>query len=207
MPYLNTPKKGFTLIELMISITILAIISSIGFVTYSNSQITARDGKRKQDLRAIATALELYYQTNKRYPCPVSATPGITSNAWVNSSAGGNWLLDDEGQGDCGDTVDKPLDTTYINLMPKDPKNTGSGSNMPWASQTNYTYAYRGYINTGTCATKKGQFYLLVAQLENKNDPERQSVRKVKDCYDPVSGTSTSLTSAPWDTTYVLSSE
>ncbi len=200
MSIFNPGKKGFTLIELLISVAILAIISSIGFVTYTNSQIAARDGKRKQDLRSIATALELYYQTNKRYPC-------TGNNIWVNSSPGGNWITDPDGDlssasGGCGDTADKPLDTNYINVLPLDPKNTGSGD--PWAAATNYTYGYRGYINTGTCANKKGQFYLLVAQLENKNDPERQAVRRVKDCYDTGS---TSLTSATWDTTYVLSSE
>ncbi len=41
-------RTAFTLIELLISITILAVISSIGFVTYINSQIAARDGRRKQ---------------------------------------------------------------------------------------------------------------------------------------------------------------
>lgn len=193
-------KKGFTLIELLISISILAIISSIGFVTYSNAQISARDGRRKQDLRSIATALELYYQTNKRYPC-------TGNNVWVHSGSGGDWIGDVEGATavpiGCADSV-KPLNNTYINIMPVDPKNTATGNNLPWGSATNYTYAYRGYVNTPGCATKNGQFYLLVAQLENKTDPDRQSIRKVKDCYD---GATTSLTSATWDTTYTLSSE
>jgi prepilin-type N-terminal cleavage/methylation domain-containing protein len=199
MPVFNPGKKGFTLIELLISVAILAIISSIGFVTYTNAQISARDGKRKQDLRSIATALELYYQTNKRYPC-------TGNNVWINSSAGGDWISDLEGDSaapnGCGDS-EKPLNSNYINIMPKDPLNTG-GNNPPWSTSTTYTYGYRGYINTGSCSTKNGQFYLLVAQLENKNDPERQAIRRVKDCYD---GSSTSLTSTTWDTTYVLSSE
>lgn len=197
MPSLSAPKKGFTLIELMISITILAIISSIGFVTYTNSQISARDGKRKQDLRSIATALELYYQSNKRFPCP-------GSDVWNNSSAGGNWITDLDGDlasasGGCGDTVDRPLDSTHINMMPQDPKNTG-GNNPPQQSTSTYTYGYRGY-NASICSTKKGQFYLLAARLENTNDPDRNAIRNIKNC------DGTALNTGNWADMYILSSE
>jgi prepilin-type N-terminal cleavage/methylation domain-containing protein len=189
--------RGFTLIELLISITILAVISSIGFVTYTNSQIAARDGRRKQDLRSIATALELYYQTNKRYPCP-------GSNVWLNSSGSGNWLTDNDGDlalgsGGCGDTADKPLDSTYINLMPTDPKNSG-GNYPPSQSTTTFTYGYRGF-DTAICSTKKGQFYLLTARLENANDPDRNGVRNIKDC------NGGSLNTGNWANMFVLSSE
>jgi prepilin-type N-terminal cleavage/methylation domain-containing protein len=196
MPNLYAPKLGFTLIELMIAITILAVISSIGFVTYTNSQISARDGRRKQDLRSIATALELYYQTNKRYPC-------TGSNVWVNSSSGGNWITDPDGDlasasGGCGDTADKALDSTYINILPKDPTNNG-GTGTWMGDNTSYIYGYRGF--TAVCPTKKGQFYLLVAQLENKSDADRNSVRNIKDC------DGSSLTTNAWATAYVISSE
>lgn len=61
--------KGFTLIELLITISILAIISSVAIVSYSQAQLTARDSKRKSDLRALQTSLELYYQRNNQtYP-------------------------------------------------------------------------------------------------------------------------------------------
>lgn len=51
-------RKGFTLIELMIAIAIVAILATIGFTVYSNAQINARDTKRKQDIDAIAAAIE-----------------------------------------------------------------------------------------------------------------------------------------------------
>jgi prepilin-type N-terminal cleavage/methylation domain-containing protein len=196
-PKSSHAKKGFTLIELMVAITILAVVSSIGFVTYSNSQIAARDGKRKQDLRAISTALELYYQTNKRYPC-------TGSDVWVNSSSGGNWITDIEGNSvtgeSCGDTVDKPIDSIYINIMPKDPKNTG-GNYPPLQTTSTYTYGYRGYKNIGSCSTKKGQFYLIAARLENTNDPDRNAIRGVKDCE------GSALNTGNWSGLYILTSE
>src|SRR5258708_5338281 len=61
-------KKGFTLIELMITVVILVIISSVGYVTYSNSIKVSRDARRKQDLKQIQTSLEVYFQANGHYP-------------------------------------------------------------------------------------------------------------------------------------------
>lgn len=50
--------RGFTLIELLIAITIVAILSAIGFVTYSGVQKSARDTIRQTQIIAIAAALE-----------------------------------------------------------------------------------------------------------------------------------------------------
>lgn len=56
----NNP-QGFTLIELMVAISIVAILSVIGLVVFIGAQKNARDGRRRADINAIATALE----TNK----------------------------------------------------------------------------------------------------------------------------------------------
>lgn len=90
-------RYGFTLIELLVAITIVAIVASIGFITYATAQRNARDARRKQDLRSIATALELYYQGNsQQFP---SANVNDSQPAW-----------------------DTWLPSKYINKMPKDPK-------------------------------------------------------------------------------------
>lgn len=56
-PTLNQP-KGFTLIELMVAISIVAVLATIGFSLFQNTQGQARDAKRKQDIDSIATVLE-----------------------------------------------------------------------------------------------------------------------------------------------------
>lgn len=53
-------KRGFTLVELMVVISIISILSVIGIVLYSNAQKSARDTKRKADINAIVTAMELH---------------------------------------------------------------------------------------------------------------------------------------------------
>lgn len=60
-------RRGFTLIELMIAVSIVSILSTVGLVIYTQAQASARDGRRKQDISAIATALELYSQANGGY--------------------------------------------------------------------------------------------------------------------------------------------
>lgn len=54
---LNNP-QGFTLVELMVVITIIAFLAVIGIVSFTNIQAQARDGRRRADIDAIATAME-----------------------------------------------------------------------------------------------------------------------------------------------------
>lgn len=54
-------RRGYTLLELLVVITVIAIIASIGLVTYAGTSKKARDTKRKGDLDAIANAMEQYY--------------------------------------------------------------------------------------------------------------------------------------------------
>lgn len=54
----NSSSSGFTLIELMVAITIVAIMSVAGIIVYTQVQQNARDSKRREDINAIATAIE-----------------------------------------------------------------------------------------------------------------------------------------------------
>ena len=54
--------RGFTLVEVLITITIMAILLTLGVALFSNSQIQARDTERRTDAEAIARGLERYYE-------------------------------------------------------------------------------------------------------------------------------------------------
>ncbi len=55
--------KGFTLVELMVVIAIIAILAVIGFAIFNGQQVNARNARRRQDLEAIANALEAQPRT------------------------------------------------------------------------------------------------------------------------------------------------
>ena len=70
-----TSITGFSLIELLIVIALLAIISSIGLMGFSTAQKRSRDANRKSDLAQYRSALESYANKNNGlYPVYASAT-------------------------------------------------------------------------------------------------------------------------------------
>jgi prepilin-type N-terminal cleavage/methylation domain-containing protein len=56
--------KAFTLIEILIVISIIGILTSLAVVSYTASQKQARDLQRKSDLSQYRTSLENYANTN-----------------------------------------------------------------------------------------------------------------------------------------------
>ncbi|MEO7040558.1 MAG: prepilin-type N-terminal cleavage/methylation domain-containing protein [Candidatus Elarobacter sp.] len=61
-------KRGFTLIELMIVVAIIAILAGILIPNFVNARAQAQTAACESNLRSIATALELYYADNQVYP-------------------------------------------------------------------------------------------------------------------------------------------
>ena len=81
---MNKPaKKGFTLIELMVVILIIAILGAIGLVSFSEANKSARDAKRKTDIESTKQALLLYKQENAGYPS--SGTFSTVADALVTA--------------------------------------------------------------------------------------------------------------------------
>lgn len=60
-------RKGFTLIELIVVIALIAILSAVILISYSGAQKRSHDSKRKADLNAIATAAMAYYSSHKSF--------------------------------------------------------------------------------------------------------------------------------------------
>src|SRR6202035_1419085 len=58
-------ERGFTLIELMIVVAIIAILAGILIPNFVNARSQAQTAACESNLRSIATALELYYADNQ----------------------------------------------------------------------------------------------------------------------------------------------
>jgi len=61
LPKTSKNTNGFTLVELLIVISIIAILSIIGVTVFGGVQKNARDAARKADIDAIASAMEANY--------------------------------------------------------------------------------------------------------------------------------------------------
>lgn len=61
-------RRGFTLVELVVVIAVIAILSAIAIVSYDIVLKQEHDSKRSSDMTALQTTLETYYQKNGVYP-------------------------------------------------------------------------------------------------------------------------------------------
>lgn len=66
---LRYPKRGFTLVELIVVVTILWILATLGFVSYSSYLITARDTSRTSAINSITNGM-ISYSSREKLPIP-----------------------------------------------------------------------------------------------------------------------------------------
>lgn len=71
-------KRGFSLIELLVVISIMAILGSLALGAFSTARKEARDTQRKNELIQYKTALESYYVANSGYPV-YAASPAVSN--------------------------------------------------------------------------------------------------------------------------------
>lgn len=60
-------RSGFTLLELLVVISILGILMAMGAVAFSTAQRKSRDSKRQSDIKVIQNGFEQYYADNGSY--------------------------------------------------------------------------------------------------------------------------------------------
>ena len=64
---------GFTLIELMIVMSLIVVLAGIGLTTYTHSQTRARESVLKEDLFRMRDAIDQYYADKNQYPASLDA--------------------------------------------------------------------------------------------------------------------------------------
>lgn len=128
-------KQGFSLIELMVTISIIGIAFGIIITSSAALQKSGRDTQRQANLKTIQAALEQYHADAGVYPDTL-----LDPLKYTDAASGKT--------------------TTYLNSVPKDPIGTGtsiytyvpgpSGSSGKWAQYCLYAKLESGTISKTT---------------------------------------------------------
>jgi len=133
---MNLKKGGFTLIELMIVIAIIAILASILVPNFTHSRDRAKLEACKQTLRSVATALEMYNADN--------------NGCYPAATGGGYWLYIGDG---------KPFTSNYLKQTPFCPNGGPSWGSFVLVCNPPYSsyFVYHGtYMDYGKAHTSLG---------------------------------------------------
>lgn len=152
--------RGFTIVELLIVIVVIGILAAIVVVTYNGIQLVVayngiqqkgRDAQRQSDIRAITTALEMYYLDEGQYPAGTGANSSTTINSSWSTTADSSWA-----------NLRAKLVPKYIASLPSDPVST-PGVNV---QNSGYNYAYFADRTGYYCSSTPAQMYILIYRLE-----------------------------------------
>lgn len=98
-------KRGFTIVELLIVIVVIAILAAISIVAYNGIQERSNFARAQSDLNALNKAVLQYHAVNSTYP--------NTSNVWRSQSGS-------------GDSFIPGIKPDFMSELPKDKVNAGS---------------------------------------------------------------------------------
>jgi prepilin-type N-terminal cleavage/methylation domain-containing protein len=113
-------KKGFTIIELILSTAIIALLVALIMVKITDIKMKNRDTRRMMDIQEISNALNLYQNINNRYP-----------------------------QGDINEMIVALENLDIIPKVPKDPLNSGNYV-YTYNSANGSTYTLGFWLETNT---------------------------------------------------------
>lgn len=121
----RTAPLGFTVVELLIVIVVIAILAAITVVAYTGIQERARYSAMRSDLSSINKAILLYYAENGQYPI-TPATSATCNSSWCGWDQATN------------DGFIPGLAPTYTTSTPQ----------LPSSNANNDTYLYRSPSGT-----------------------------------------------------------
>jgi general secretion pathway protein G len=72
-PQARTLERGFTMIELLVVMTLIVILATMGMTQYKTSQVYAKEAVLKEDLFRMRDAIDQYYADKGQYPSTIDA--------------------------------------------------------------------------------------------------------------------------------------
>ncbi len=121
---------GFTLFELLVSISIIGILTALAIMSFSAAQKKARDARRIEDMTTVQKAAEQYYAQNDYvYPANTAPWTGILDA----------FPIDPKGTGWTGYRYYLGTGTTYCACAALENRSNGNSTNNGCAFGTGTT--------------------------------------------------------------------
>lgn len=180
-------EKAFTIIELIVTIVVIAILSGLAIATFSGTREEARDNARQGKAVTIGEALEKYYEQNGEYPSVAS--------------------ISNDGAGNTGAAVAAKLSIPAESLiMPEMPSSTTNAITSDPEPHDDYlAYVAQSAENNDACQNDVNggcdQFTLryLEESGETKVIESRRTLREIAQKPDlTVTSASSSSVNASW---------
>ena len=105
-------RSGLSLVEMMVVISIIAVLSGVIYASFDDARKQARDKARMTALKELQLAVELYKAQNGTYP----SSCGGSSDFFGPGEEMGDYYAD------CGDEYIQGLVPDFIDELPQDPK-------------------------------------------------------------------------------------
>lgn len=125
-------RNGFTLIEILVAATIIAVLVAVGVVSYSSTTRNSRDAKRKADVEQIRQAMEMYRADNGSYPGTCASFTDVSSCLSTLQSSG------------------------YLPVFPTDPQTTPYLIRMTGSGPPYYAYCMSTDLETDPPSSADG---------------------------------------------------
>jgi len=154
--------EGFSLIELLVAIAIIAVLLALALPNYLGARERARDSKKKSELAQLKTALRLYYNDYQRYPAVAVPVSGEGLGTIAGCKVGGTSACPCKTDAfDFATSTDIGCDAVATIYMKRFPSNITFGNNVD----------YYG-------VTSDGEDFCIKTPLENISDADIAASQK-----------------------------
>lgn len=159
------PNRGFTLIEILVVLTVVGVLSGLMFTTTVAIQRRSRDERRLADLSSLKAALQRYHVDQGFYPADhqVNSSPGLNLSALKGNQFNSN----------IGNPEPEANPEVYLQSLPSDPL---SNQDYCYVAFSSFYQKTETLFNTRTCDNSSvGEnnqictYYLLYARLEDSD--------------------------------------